>query len=222
MSDNDKSRSAERKAIIQAIKDDMAEELQVDCNTSALLVAPPVLDLELTVFAPEDIELAMPGRHWGHDGVKWTPRVCASVLNHIVNYGVLAHACLSQGVSYRTFETLVKDYPDFGSLKDEAQELYRDKVSRAVHNRAITGWLEPQYYKGAFSGYIRKFSDRMLELQAKRYIPEYRDKTAVDVNVKGGVLVINPDNIEDKEAWLEDMRKRRQIESTVVNSPTSG
>ena len=209
-------RSEERKAVITDIKAEFEQEMFADAGAKALLVAPPEINIELVVFSPGDITKTMPGRHWGQKDVKWTQQVCASVLNHIVNYGVVAHACLSQGVSYRTFKDLIKAYPAFEKLKAEARELYRDKVSRAVHNRAIVGWLEPQFFKGEFCGYIRKFSDRMLEMQAKRYVPEYRDKSAVDVNVKGGVLVVNPGDIEDKEAWLDEMRKRRQIESTVV------
>jgi len=89
-------------------------------------------------------------------------------------------------------------------------------VSRAVHNRAIDGWLEPVFYKGELIGYIRKFSDRMLELQAKRYIPAYRDKAAVDLSVAGGVLVVSGGDIIDKEEWLIEQRKRRQIESHIV------
>ncbi len=209
-------RAKERKAIIQAVKDQLEGETVVDINTSKLLVAPPEIEIELCVFTPSDVEEAMPGRDWNHETLRWTKQVCANVLNHVVNYGVLTHACLSQGVSYRTLELLQKDYPAFEALKKEAQGLYRDKVSRAVHNRAITGWLEPQYYKGQFYGYIRKFSDRLLELQAKRYEPEYRDKSAVDVNVKGGVLAITQSDIEDKEEWLAQMRKRRAIDSTIV------
>jgi len=197
------------------VKAELEEEMVLDAGAQALLVAPPEINIELVVFRPDDIEQAMPGRDWNHETVTWTKQVTADVLNHIVNYGVIAHACLSRGVSQRTFEELNKTYPGFQLLKKEAQDLYRDKVSRAVHNRAITGWLEPQFHKGQFCGYIRKFSDRMLELQAKRYVPEYRDKSAVDVNVAGGVLVVNPDNIEDKEAWLEQMRKRRLVENTV-------
>ena len=209
-------RTKERKAIVQDVKDQLESEMVVNANTSALLVAPPEIDIELIVFTPDDVEQAMPGRHWDNETLRWTKQVCANVLNHVVNYGVLAHACLSQGVSYRTLEVIQKDYPAFEALKKEAQGLYRDKVSRAVHNRAISGWLEPQFYKGQFCGYIRKFSDRLLELQAKRYEPEYRDKSALDVNVSGGVLVVNQDAVEDKDAWLDTMRKRRQIESTVV------
>ena len=209
-------KTAERKAIIQAVKEQLEGDMVVDANVSALLVAPPEIDVELIVFTAEDVDAAMPGRKWDHETLRWTKQICANVLNHIVNYGVLAHACLSQGVSYRTLELLQKDYPAFAALKVEAQGLYRDKVSRAIHNRAITGWLEPQFHKGQFCGYIRKFSDRLLELQAKRYEPEYRDKSAVDLNVTGGVLAINPNAVEDKEEWLASMRKRRQIDSKIV------
>lgn len=216
MAKKETARIRERKAIIRAVKDQLEDEMVVNLNTSSLLVAPPEIDVELVVFNADDVEQAMPGRHWNHEMLKWTKQVCANVLNHIVNYGVLAHACLSQGVSYRTLELLQKDYPAFEALKKEAQGLYRDKVSRAIHNRAISGWLEPQFHKGQFCGYIRKFSDRLLELQAKRYEPEYRDKSAVDVNVKGGVLAITQRDIEDKEEWIAQMRKRRAIDSTIV------
>jgi hypothetical protein len=38
--------------------------------------------------------------------------------------------------------------------------------------------------------FIRKYSDRMLELEAKRVDPGYREKGTIDMNVKGGILVV--------------------------------
>lgn len=185
------------------------------------LIAPFKVEAEeiskvLTPFRPGDIAPTMPGRDFSHERIAFTEEVLAHILNHIVNYGIIADACISKGVSYRQFGDLCKAFPELSTLKNEAKDLYRDKVSRAVHNRAIDGWLEPVFYKGDCVGYVRKFSDRMLELQAKRYIPEYRDKSAVDVNVAGGVLVVNSGDIKDKELWLEEQRKRRQIESHIV------
>lgn len=176
----------------------------------------PAISTVLEVFKPGDPEKAMPGRHWDHERIAFTQKVLADVLNNIVNYGIIADACISCGVSYRQFGDLCKTFPALGALRDEAKDLYRDKVSRAVHNRAIDGWLEPVFYKGDCVGFVRKFSDRMLELQAKRYIPEYRDKSAVDLNVAGGVLVVHGGEIKDKDEWLEEQRKRRQIESHTV------
>jgi len=217
--ENDDKRVKERKAEIELVKELLAAGLHeiAPGGTAAFKAEAPEISVELTPFRSDDIEAAMPGREWDHERIAFTQQVTANILNHLVNYGVVTHACMSQGVSRRTLNELVKEYPGLSALKDEAKDLYRDKVSRAVHNRAIDGWLEPVFYQGQLTGYVRKFSDRMLELQAKRYVPEYRDRSAMDVNVAGGVLVVNAADIEDKEAWLEEQRKRRQIESHVVD-----
>lgn len=211
-------RITERRAELEDLKKALANDLEVALGAAAFRAEAPEICIEVTPFRPADVEVAMPGRHWDHERIAFTQQVIADILNHIVNYGVITHACMSKGVSSRTLEELVKQYPALMDLKDEAKNLYRDKVSRAVHNRAIEGWLEPVFYKGSLVGFVRKFSDRMLELQAKRYIPEYRDRSAMDVNVAGGVLVVNGEGIPDKEAWLEEQRKRRKIESRVIDS----
>lgn len=202
-----------RKDQVEEAKEEMA---QLILFGEAFKAEVPEVAKFLEVFKVEDIGPAMPGRHWEHERIAFTKKIIANILNHIVNYGIIVDACVSSGVSYRNWEQLCKQFPDLNALKDEAKELYREKISRAVHNRAIEGWLEPVFYKGGLVGYIRRFSDRMLELQAKRHIPEYRDKSAVDMNVAGGVLVVNSGDIQDKEAWLEEQRKRKQIISQVV------
>lgn len=210
----DKQSDKERRA--KEVAAAKAELIEVFPDVAPFKAEAPEISIELTPFKAEVIAPTMPGREWGHERIAFTEKVLANILNHVVNYGIIAHACISQGVSYRQFGDLCKAFPALQALKDEAKDLYRDKVSRAVHNRAIDGWLEPVFYKGELIGYIRKFSDRMLELQAKRYIPEYRDKAAVDLSVAGGVLVVNSGDIIDKEKWLVEQRKRRQIESHVV------
>jgi hypothetical protein len=210
----DKQSDKERRAAkVSAAK---AELMDVFGGVAPFKAEAPEISVELTPFKVEVIAPTMPGRDFNHERIAFTEKVLVNILNHVVNYGIIAHACISQGVSYRQFGDLCKAFPALQALKDEAKDLYRDKVSRAVHNRAIDGWLEPVFYKGELIGYIRKFSDRMLELQAKRYIPEYRDKAAVDLSVAGGVLVVFEGDIQDKEEWLTEQRKRRQIESHIV------
>lgn len=210
----DKESAKERRAAkVEAAK---SELMDVFADVAPFKAEAPEISIELTPFKVAAIASTMPGRDFSHERIAFTEQVLVNILNHVVNYGIIAHACISQGVSYRQFGDLCKAFPALQALKDEAKDLYRDKVSRAVHNRAIDGWLEPVFYKGELIGYIRKFSDRMLELQAKRYIPAYRDKSAVDLNVAGGVLVVNGGDIIDKDEWLAEQRKRRQIESHVV------
>jgi hypothetical protein len=212
-------RKAERAAALAEAKTDLhafIEELVEAGQVAAFKVEAPEIAKFIEVFRSEDIAPAMPGRDFTHERVAFTEKILADLLNHIANYGVICDACVSNGVSLRQFRDLCKQYDGLKELKEEAKLLYREKVSRAVHNRAIEGWLEPVFYQGKLTGYVRKFSDRMLEMQGKKVDPEYRDRGALDVNVAGGVLVVSSDEIQDKEAWLEEQRKRRQIDSTVV------
>ncbi len=219
MGDNDSIRKQQRAEAVADVKLAMAEQMEtmVEANQiAAFRVEAPAISQELAVFQPGDIAPAMPGRDFKQQRIAFTEKVMADILNNIVNYGGIRDACVSHGVSYKQFKDLCGEYPDLKLLREEAKELYREKVSRAIHNRAIDGWLEPVFYKGSVIGYIRKFSDRMLELQGKKVDPAYREKGALDINVAGGVLVVNASEIPDKEAWLEEQRKRRAIDSTVV------
>lgn len=101
-------------------------------------------------------------------------------------------------------------------LVEMAHEFYREKISHVIHDRAVDGWEEPVYYQGECIGHVQKYSDRLLELQAKRHCPEYRDKSQVDHNVTGGVLLIPTAPVTDPEAYMEELRKRKAIPSKVV------
>lgn len=65
--------------------------------------------------------------------------------------------------------------------------------------------------------YVRKYSDRMLELEAKRVDPAYRDKGQMDVNVTGGILVVPGKSTEEdfeKEYSIEAQRARAAEEES--------
>lgn len=147
--------------------------------------------------------------------VKWTPKVLAEVLNELCNCGVIYRSCIACGVGYDQFLKLRKTVKQIEDLAEAAQEYYRQKISHTVHDRAIHGWDEPVYYKGDVVGHVRRFSDRLLELQAKRHCPEYRDKSQMDLNVAGGVLLITGTR-PDKEEFLAQHRKRKPVVSREV------
>lgn len=69
---------------------------------------------------------------------------------------------------------------------------------------------------------IRKFSDRLLELQAKRFESEYRDKQTIDLNTGGGVLVA-PAEMTPEE-WIareeEENKKRLAPPMTIEGEAT--
>ena len=148
---------------------------------------------------------------------KFTPRAVAAILNEICNTGVMYRACHANALSFPQLLKLRKEYEELDDLVAIAKEFYREKISHVIHDRAIDGWEEPVYFQGVVIGHIQKFSDRLLELQAKRHCPEYRDKSQVDHNVTGGVLVIPAAPLEDPDEYMERLRKRKQIPSRQVD-----
>lgn len=170
-------------------------------------------DIWISPFTKAVVEQVFPKRDENH--VKFTPLAIAKILNNIANCGVMYQAVMAAGLSYSQFAKLRNEYTALGTLVDEAMDLYREKVAHAVHSRAIQGVEEPVYFKGAIVGYIRKYSDRLLELHAKRHCPEYRDKNTLDVNVAGGVLVVH-DSPQTKEEWMAQHRKRSAVDGEVV------
>lgn len=170
-------------------------------------------DIWITPFSKAVVEEVFPRRHESH--VKFTPLAVSKILNNLANCGVMYQAVMGARLSYSQFTKLRKEYPALEQLVEDAMDLYREKVAHAVHCRAISGTEKPVYFRGAIVGYVREYSDRLLELHAKRHCPEYRDKGQLDVNVAGGVLVVH-ETKQSKEEWLEQMRRRQAIDGEVV------
>lgn len=142
--------------------------------------------------------------------VRFTPQVITDILNGMAKCGAYGRACISAGVSPVQWKRLRKDFPVLEELASVAKELYRQTIRQAIHDRAVDGWEEPVYWKGELTGTIRRFSDRLLELQAKRHCPEYRDRSQLDVNVAGGVLVVHQPAMSAEE-FKAQCRKEQAI-----------
>lgn len=57
--------------------------------------------------------------------------------------------------------------------------------------------------------YVRKFSERMLELEVKRVDPAYREKGTIDMNVTGGILVVP--GMSTPEAFEKEYSEQNQL-----------
>jgi len=145
---------------------------------------------------------------------KWKAEALCDVLNEICNTGVMYRACHAHGLSFPHFAKLRKEWQEIEDLVEMAHEFYRQKISHVIHDRAVDGWMEPVFFKGECVGHVQKFSDRLLELQAKRHCPEYRDKSQVDHNVTGGVLLIPAAPTTDVDAYKEGLKHRKQVTSS--------
>lgn len=157
-----------------------------------------------TMFTTEQVsEVAKPKK--GIPCSKPTPHEkIAALLNEIANTGTIWDACETVGIGVTTWEHLRRTEPELQKLHESALDLYRARLRRTIHQRAVEGILKPVYYKGQPVGEVREFSDRLLEFQAKRHMPEYREKSEVDHNISGGVLVM-PATIQNAQEWHNEM-----------------
>jgi len=123
-------------------------------------------------------------------------------LDHLARTGLMNHAAESIGVCPNTVLAYRKTHPEFEARVQDAMGHYRDAICREVHRRAVDGVSEDVYFQGAVVGQRQTYSDRLIELLAKRYIPEFRDHVTADMTVNGGVLVV-AGMTKDVDAWAK-------------------
>lgn len=99
------------------------------------------------------------------------------------------------------------------ALDDDGLPIMRHKdENRLVYAQEYGHWgaeerkvLEPIMVPA----YIRKFSDRMLELDVKRVDPSFRDKSSVDLNHAGGGVLVAPAEMTPEE-WIQREQERNK------------
>lgn len=173
-------------------------------------------------FTPENVAPFVPARSDSNQGpeTRFTAEKLAAILNAICNTGVAGLACVHAGVGVSHFRRLRQAHEDLQAITDEAMAIYHERLRYTIHNRAVDGWYEPVYYKGEEVGSVHRFSERLLELQAKRHMPEYRDKSQMDVNVAGGVLVVHAPAMS-REEWLKQHAANNGEQLPDGNTPTT-
>jgi hypothetical protein len=134
-------------------------------------------------------------------GVRLTEHRREIFLKHYRKTGLLWVSADAAGVSGFTVKLHMKEDEDFRERVEEALSHYRDTIEQEIHRRGIEGVDEPVFHQGIRVALVRKYSDRMLELHAKRHIQAYRDKVTADVNMTGGVLVV-PSRPDTEDEWL--------------------
>jgi hypothetical protein len=146
------------------------------------------------------------------------PTIKAKFLKVLAETGLLKFASTACGVVYQQVRKEIRENAEFAEEVAEAQEEYNDTLEMEIHRRAVDGWNEPVYSQklGVKIGTIRKYSDKLLELKAKRHISAYRERKFEDQNVIAGVMVVGlVQNSPDK--WVEQY-KDAEVQSLVFDN----
>lgn len=129
-------------------------------------------------------------------------------LRALMKHGRFTAACGEAGVAISTMAFHRRRNPDFARAVEDCLAYWKDRIEEEIQRRAMEGWDEPVFggqFKDEVVGHIRRYDSRLLELLAKRHIPEYRDKQEVAHNHSGGVLVV-PGNSPVSIEQLKEMQ----------------
>lgn len=136
---------------------------------------------------------------------KILPDVEKEFLDYFQDTGRVADSATHVGMTANGILLHRKAHPEFEERYQAAYSVFRDTINKEVYNRAVFGTPRPIFYKGEVVGRISECSDRMLEMLAKRHMPEYREKQQLDVNLSAGVLVV-PGVQQKDEEWEKAYR----------------
>lgn len=109
----------------------------------------------------------------------------------------ITEACKAAGISRSTFYDWTEKYEQFSILYHQAEQIANDAIRAEIFRRGHDGWLEPQFSAGKNMGNVRKYSDTLLIFLAKARMPEFRDKSSVDVNTNARSVEIYKIRIPD-------------------------
>jgi hypothetical protein len=121
--------------------------------------------------------------------LKLTPELREVFLKILAASGQYITACDEVGINMSTLARHRKADPAFNDACEDALERHRALIEAEILRRSIEGVEEPFYTRNGEVGTVRKFSDQLLALYAKRHIKHYRDSVKVEQHVTGRVDV---------------------------------
>jgi hypothetical protein len=116
----------------------------------------------------------------------------AVFLEHVANAYSITVAAKVAGVHRRRFYELAHADERFREELQEAHDKGTDVIRDEIRRRAVEGWDEAVFQKGELVGHVRKYSDRLLELEARRRGPAYRDNHRVELSGPVPVEEVGP------------------------------
>ena len=131
----------------------------------------------------------------------FTERKQEEFLKAYAKSGLFRKSAKKAGVCAQTVYNAMERDTVFKEKVDAAYEDFKEDLEEVVKDRVLEGVKKDVYYKGDKIGEETQFSDRLTELVLKRHVPEYRDKSTIDMNQSGGIVVVS--GTMTKEEWLK-------------------
>lgn len=112
-------------------------------------------------------------------------------LSYLADSGLLTDACSLANITASTVRKYRKRDTNFDNACKLAIERSSDKLEMEARRRALEGIDEPVFYQGDVVGYVRKYSDSLLQFLLRGNRPEKFRENSTTVNNINGVSITN-------------------------------
>ncbi len=124
-------------------------------------------------------------------------------------------AAKAAGIHRSTAYEWLEHDQDFSFAYHQAKEAAKDVIRAEIFRRGHDGWDEPVYQMGYYAGTVHKYSDTLLIFHAKMLMPEYREKSQVDINAQvqhhpsGAYAHLSNEELDELERLWQVAEERR-------------
>lgn len=155
--------------------------------------------------------------------VKFDDHLKEIFLNDLSFHGKPVLACKAVDIHATTYREHYKNDPDFAQAVDEAIETLNAERASQIEQEALSGAVRQTFNgKGELVGEQRVYETKLREMILKRSDPAYRETSNLDVNVKGGCLVlpavVSLDDWEQNYSPIIVEKQRQQLEEGTKES----
>jgi hypothetical protein len=127
------------------------------------------------------------------------------------NANVLLSAKSAQ-VNRGTIYKWLEHDENFSILYHQAELDANDVLRAEIDRRGREGWQEDIYQLGKYCGQATKYSDTLLIFLAKARMPEFRDKSQVDVNAQVSTTTqAGSLTLDMRNATSEELQQLKQL-----------
>lgn len=148
-------------------------------------------------------------------------------LLNLADHGQKVLASKALGISHTTYQTHVKNDPEFAKRVTEVIRARGASMVQQIEKEALDGHEEKRYDKsGNISSTIIRYESNLRGMILKRHDSEYRDKHDINVNHTGGVLVVPSGQTSEEWTGKADELKQKMlaenfIEAEIISSEIS-
>jgi DNA-binding transcriptional regulator YdaS (Cro superfamily) len=176
-----------------------------------------VIDSQPNDLIEEQREIGGKTGHTEHVNAKLTPHAREEFLEMLKRTCNVSKSARLIGISRRRAYQVRKKDKEFAKAWAEAIEIATDTLEEEARRRAMDGVDRPQFYQGKICGYIKEYSDKLMDTLLAAHRPAKYRPSMLDLppgaeirigiktpdNAESKAIDVTPKQIEEEQALTE-------------------